>query len=137
MANRLIVWNEETQLEVDSSFFNWGNVLPDSSDDKTFSIMNESEDYVAEGVTIRPSAIGDSGISAQILFTLDGLVYVDILSMGDIPPAGLSSLVTMRRVTRSDAVSGQFGVRVQAANWSVPDKDVQAAQLIDIEEVEG
>lgn len=137
MANRLVVWNEYTQLEADSTFFNWGDVLPNSTDDMTFSILNESEDYVAEDVTVLSSAVGDSDISAQILFTLDGLVYVDILSMGDIPPAGLSALVTMRRVTRSDAVSGQFGIRVQAANWSVPDKDVQSDQLIEIGEVEG
>lgn len=118
MSDRLIIWDPETKAEVDSDYFAWGIVDKNSTDDKTFYVRNESSEYRAKDVTITSMDVsGNPGLSSQLLFSNDGFVFTDVLSLGDIVPYGVTHEITLRRVTRKDAVSGEYVITVDANSW--------------------
>lgn len=135
MADRLAIYTTNpAEGEITSSFFAWGSVLRNSTGDKLFLIKNESDEYFARGVTVQAEdGSGSPGLGDQILFSLDGWTYTDVLSVGDLPPFGISSEVKVRRVLPWDAESGSFQILVKAESWISSEQAQVQEVLTDVE----
>jgi hypothetical protein len=118
MADTLSFWGITRDARVVKIDF--GAVPARSSGDVTFRVKNESSRYTAQAVTVDfdESAAG----ATQLFLSADGYRFATSLTLGDLPPAALSPVLTMRRVTASDAPVGEYqcSLRVRAAAWSSP-----------------
>lgn len=104
---------------VSDSFFNLGSVLRETTEDISFIVRNQSLTYQAVGVTITTIDIGTPlvSISDQLLFSQDDLYFAKVLSLGTIPPGASTLPITLRRATSSNAVSGNYEIKLQATAW--------------------
>lgn len=91
---------------------------PGSSDDIQLRVLNTSELYQAEDVTVTVSG-ADSG---ELWLSLDGDVFTASIAVGDIPPGAACALFYLRRVTASTAGFGSRTAQLSAvpASWSNP-----------------
>lgn len=95
-----------------------GTVAPSSSDDTMLRVINNSDLYQAEDVTVTIS--GPDAI--ELWLSTDGDTYSSSIDVGDIPPGGVSGTFWLRRVTASDSASGGHSGSLVAtpAGWASP-----------------
>lgn len=89
-----------------------------SSDDTTLRVVNDSDIYQAQDVTVE--AAGDSG--DQLFVSLDGANFTATLALGDLPPGAASAPFWLRRVTASTATPGLHTATLAATpgSWVTP-----------------
>lgn len=118
MTDALTFINSDTGLELDRFYFYYGNVVAGSMSDKVFAVQNLSTQYTAENIVIK--VVENSGdVLSQMLLSIDGIIFTEVLSIGDLPPGSLSEDITLRRYTKSDAATdGSFSIVAQSASWT-------------------
>lgn len=108
---------------VDENYLPWGVVAPGSSADKQFRIHNASDDYIAADITVSVQEMGLAepvlSVAAQHLLSSDGRTFTATVSVGTLPPGGISARLTLRRVTSPDADigDGDFQLLAHPAQW--------------------
>lgn len=95
----------------------FGAVAPSSSDDVLFRIVNVSDLYQADDVTV---TVGGNN-AAQLHLSLDGDNFYPEVNVGDVPPGGMSIAITMRRVTPANSqTTCTATLTATPASWSDP-----------------
>lgn len=96
---------------------NFGSIAKSSSDDILFRIVNASDLYQADDVTVE---VGGNQAD-QLYLSLDGDNFYPQVTVGDITPGGMSTAITMRRVTPATSpASCSASLTATPASWSDP-----------------
>lgn len=96
----LAIFNPGTAANV--AAVSLGTVAPSSSDDVVLRVANTSDIYSAHIVTV---AVGGNN-QAQLHLSINGDDFYPQVTVGDIPPGGLSIPFTLRRVTPYNSLGG-------------------------------
>lgn len=119
--DRLVFWDPSASAQLLGPAFDWGNVPRSSSADKTFRVKNVSTVKTAQSIVVSAEAITDTSpsVPGQMLFSTDGTTFTATINIGDLAPGAVSSVLTMRRVTPSNAVLSVWTYRTKAiaASW--------------------
>lgn len=122
MANTLSFWHEYLDQAADADTFAWGDVKRRSSADLAFRVRNNSSVYTAVDVTLTLADEGTTAtpsVAAQHLLSTDKRRFTASVNLGDLYPGSVSDVVTLRRVTASDADLGTFSFNLIAeTTWS-------------------
>lgn len=97
-------YTERTTLDL-------GAVAASSSDDQTLQVINTSDSYQAQSVTV--SVGGDN--ADQLFLSTDGDTFYPSITVGDISPGAGCPYFYLRRVTPSSAATGTFSATLNAA----------------------
>jgi len=120
--DRLALWHPTNDAHVSGAYFDWGDVPRSSSADRTFRVKNLSPTKTAQTIQLTLDAMSDATPSVPGQYTLssDGVTFTANLSIPDLPPGGVSNVLTVRRVTPSNAQLSLWNLRLiaQAAAWS-------------------
>lgn len=120
--NRLELWHPTLDEKIGPAYFDWGNVPRSSSQDKTFRVKNISPTLTANSVNLTFNALTDTtpSVPAQHTLSPDASTFTGSLNIGTLAPGAMSSVLTMRRITPSNATLGLWSARIlaEAASWS-------------------
>lgn len=120
--NRLAIWHPTSDVHVTGAYFDWGNTPRSSSQDRTFRVKNISSTLTAVGIGLGLETLTDAtpSVPAQHLLSTDGSTFTALISIGNLAPGGLSGVLTVRRVTPTNAQLSVWALRVfaQATSWS-------------------
>lgn len=120
--NRLALWHPTLDQRVTPAYFDWGNSPRASSADLTFRVKNLSPTLSADDIRVATEALTDGtpSVPGQHSLSVGGGAFLAQVNVGDLAPAALSSVVTLRRITPSNAQIGLFALRVfaEADAWS-------------------
>lgn len=108
----------DVEIATTTTTLDIGTVAPTSSDDSMLRVVNNSDLYQAEDVTV--TVAGPDAI--QLWLSNDGDNFSASIGVGDIPPGGLSGTFWLRRVTPANSALGaRHAVVVATPNsWSNP-----------------
>ena len=120
--NRLRWWHPTLDQEITGPYFDLGDVARGSTNIVTFRIKNQSATLTANSVEIAAEALTDTSPTnvSQHLFSSDGATYVTPLSVGNLAPGAISSVLYMRRDTSASATLSLWWTRfvATATSWS-------------------
>lgn len=123
VPDRLEIWHPTLSRRVFGPHFDWGNVPRQSSADLSFRVKNQSSSFTANSVSVTFNAeSGDTTppVSAQHYLSTDGINFSSSLDLGALAPGALSPVITVRRITPSNAVLGLWSTRIRAVpvSWT-------------------
>lgn len=105
----------------DGAYLDWGDVARGTTQDRTFRIKNNSATYSANDIVVTAQALTNTtpSVPAQMTFSTGG-AFSTSLNIGALAPGALSSMITIRRTTPTNAVLSLWTVRVVAdpGSWS-------------------
>lgn len=118
--DRLRLWHPSSDAEMLGPNFEFGNIARSTSADKTFRIKNNSATLTANGVVLSLGALTDTSpsVPGQYLLSQDGVNFAATQNIGNLAPGAISGVMTLRRVTPSNAVLGLWWARVLAVATS-------------------
>lgn len=120
--NRLALWHPTLDQRITPAYFDWGNVPRSSSADRTFRVKNLSTVQTANSVRVAQEILTDTtpSVVGQHTLSVDAVTFLAQVNVGALAPNAISGLVTLRRVTPSDAVMSVWSHRVfaEATTWS-------------------
>jgi hypothetical protein len=120
--DRLRIWHPTLDQEVGPAHFDWGNVPRGSSADKTFRLKNNSSTLTAGTISVSIEAPTNTtpSVSGQHTFSTDGTTFGATASLATLAPGALSPVITLRRVTPTNAALALWWARViaTAAFWT-------------------
>ena len=121
--NRLILWHPTLDQRVGAAYFDWGNVPRSSSADKTFRVKNNSATLTASAVRIAMDVLADTApsVPGQHSISKDGMTFGSQQTLtANLAPGAISPVLTLRRVTPTDAVLSVWALRVfaEAGGWA-------------------
>lgn len=120
--DRLEIWNPSLDQKVTGAHFDWGDVPRGSSSDRTFRVKNMSDTLTANGVVLSFDTISDSSPSfgGSHTLSLDGSIFTSSVTIPSLLPGQISSIVTIRKSTPSNAQVSLWSSRLkaQATSWS-------------------
>lgn len=121
--DRLAFWNPDDEAEASVALFDFGDVVPGSSEDRTFFVKNLSTSYEALEVVIATDSAGGSASPAVApchLFSFDGINFTAAAEIENLGPGEISPPIEIRRITPSTADLGLWPFRVTATpgGWS-------------------
>ncbi len=108
------------------SFLDWQDIAPSSGADKFFRVKNLSPALTATSVTVTLSdpGTGTEDIARYHYLSLDGVEFINTVSLGTLLPGGISAPVTLRRVTPSTAdatgVRQYVKLSLNVGSWTAP-----------------
>lgn len=116
MADMLALWGEQRSARI--ARIDFGAVPARSSSDIRFRVKNLSSQYTAKQTVVSVEDV-TAGAAAQLLLSLDGVNFAATVDLGDIPAAGISPVVTLRRTTEENALiaAHESTIRVHATSW--------------------
>lgn len=121
-TKRLAIWHPTLDQHVTGAYFDWGNAPRSSSADRPFRIKNLSPTLTANDINISVDATTDTtpSVPAQHLLSTDAATFTGAIAVSTLPPGGISSVLTLRRNTPSNATLSVWAVRLlaQATSWS-------------------
>lgn len=114
--NRLALWHPTLDERVTPAYFDWGNVPRSSSADRLFRVKNLSASLTANSVRVAMESHTDTTPSVVGQHTLShaGGSFLAQVNIGTLAPGAISTPVTLRRVTPSNAVLSLWTFRVFA-----------------------
>lgn len=114
--NRLALWHPTLDQRVTPAYFDWGNVPRSSSADRLFRVKNLSSTLTATSVRVAMETFTDTtpSVPAQHTLSTDGATFLAQVNIGSLAPGAISSPLTMRRITPSNAVLSLWSFRVFA-----------------------
>lgn len=117
MADMLVLWGESRAARI--TRIDFGAVPAKSSGDVRFRIKNQSSQYTAQDAVVSVEGVSAWTTATNFLLSLDGLNFAETVLAGDLPPAAISPVITLRRTTAGDAplVANGGVIRVHAAAW--------------------
>lgn len=121
--DRLVLWHPTLDQPVGPAYFDWGNVPRGSTADRTFRVKNNSASLQANDITVTMEALTDTSptVVGQHTFSEDGLSFGAILNIGNLAPGAISNVLTVRRITPSNATLSLWWTRIvaeAASGWS-------------------
>ena len=122
--NRLALWHPTLDQRITPSYFDWGNTPRGSSADRTFRVKNLSTVQTANSIRVAQEILTDTVPSVAGQHTLmkasESTSFLAQVNVGALAPGAISEVVTLRRVTPSNAVLSLWCHRVfaEATTWS-------------------
>lgn len=120
--DRLALWHPTLDERVTPAYFDWGNTPRSSSGDLLFRVKNLSSTLTAASVRVAMEALTDGtpSVPGQHSLSFGGGSFLAQVNVGDLSPGAISGVVTLRRITPSNAQLGLFAFRVfsEANAWS-------------------
>lgn len=114
--DRLRLWHPTLDQEIGGAYFDWGDVARSTSADRTFRVKNNSAALTANGIVVSLSALTDTtpSVPGQHLLSQDGVNFAATQNIGVLSPGAISPVLTLRRVTPSNAGLSLWWARVAA-----------------------
>lgn len=120
--NRLRIWHPTLDEEVGGAYLDWGDAPRSSSADRTFRVKNNSSSQTANSIVLGFDALTDTtpSVPGQYLLSTDGTTFAATRTIASLAPGAISSVLTMRRVTPSNATLSLWAARLnaEATTWS-------------------
>lgn len=121
--NRLILWHPTLDQRVGQAYFDWGNVPRSSSADVTFRVKNNSATLTASAVRVAMDVLTDTtpSVPGQHSISKDGMTFgAQQTLVADLAPGAISPILTLRRVTPTNAVLSVWAHRIfaEAGGWA-------------------
>ena len=102
---RLELWHPTLDERVPAAYFDWGDVPRSSTADKQFRVKNMHGSLTAHSIRVAQEALTDTTPSVPGQFTISqGGSFAAQQNIGDLAPGAISGLLTLRRITPSNAV---------------------------------
>lgn len=118
---RLEFWHPTLDQRIDPAHLDWGDVARSSTADKTFRIKNLHATLTANDVRVAQEVLTDANpsVPAQFLISQGGS-FLAQQTIGDLSPGATSGVLTLRRVTPSNAVLSLWWHRLFAepTSWT-------------------
>lgn len=121
-VDRLVMWHPTLDEELPPAYMDWGDVPRGSTEDRDFRVKNLSATLTAEDIDVGIEAPSDTtpSVAGQHTFSDDGVTFTGSLAIGDLAPGALSDVLTVRRITPSNATLSLWTARIiaDADSWS-------------------
>lgn len=115
--DRLEVWHPTLDERVSPTYFDWGKSPRGSSADRTFRVKNLSPSRRASAIMVYCDALTDTYPSvAYQHYVAMGSVFANSLTIASLEPGRISPVITLRRITPSDATMGVWSPRLRVVN---------------------
>ena len=105
----------------DGAYLDWGDVTRGTSADRSFRIKNNSSTLTANTITVSTEVLTNTtpALESQITYS-DGGAFSPSLSIGNLAPGSLSSVVTVRKSTdiSADLMVWAWRTVAEATSWS-------------------
>lgn len=121
-TDRLRIWHPTLDQEVGGAYFDWGD-FPRSGATLTrdFRIKNDRA-LTGNSILLSMEALTDGSPTtvSQHAFAPDGVTFTTTLNIGNLAPGAISSIVTLRRITPTNAPLSLWTSRINAvaASWT-------------------
>lgn len=117
--DRLEIWHPTLDERIGGAYFDWGDVARGSTVDRVFRVKNRSDVYTANNVTIGITSLTDTtpSVAGSFLFSTGGS-FTSSVAIGNMYPGEISSQITVRRATPSNAVLSVWQARMSATATS-------------------
>lgn len=119
--DRLRFWHPTLDQEVGGAYFDWGNSPRNTVQTRTFRIKNNSATFTANGIVVGREALTDTtpSVVGQHELSVSG-TYAASQNIGNLAPGAISSVITVRRTTPSNAALSLWTLRLtaEATSWS-------------------
>lgn len=120
--NRLALWHPTLDQRVTPAYFDWGNVPRSSSADRTFRVKNLSGAQTANSVRVAMESLTDGSPSVPGWHSVssDGSTFLAQVNIGALSPGAISPVLTLRRITPSNAALSVWSFRVfaESTTWT-------------------
>ena len=125
--DRLRVWHPtldeplDDSTSADGAFFDWGDTIRGTTQDRTFRIKNNSTTLTANSVVLSPQVLTDTAPTVASQMTLsDGGAFTGVLDIGNLAPDTISSVITLRRTVASNAALSLWTgrINVNPGSWT-------------------
>jgi hypothetical protein len=124
-VDRLRIWHPtldeplDDNTSADASHLDWADVVRGTTADKTFRVKNNSATLTANSVNITTNVLHEASptIASQITYSSGGS-FASSVNLGNLAPGAISSLVTVRRNTPTNAQLSVWWWRTQASAGS-------------------
>jgi hypothetical protein len=123
--NRLSIWHPTSDVRVPANWFDWGDSPRGSSADKTFRVKNLSGTQTANTVNVTTEVLTDAtggapSVGGQHTLSTDATTFTASIAIGNLAPAAISGVLTIRRNTPSNAQLGAWAFRIaaNATSWT-------------------
>lgn len=121
--DRLRLWHPTLDQEVGGAYFDWGNVPQSSSADRSFRVKNNSAALTANGITVAFSALSDTSpsvVGQHLVEKSSAPGFGASVVLSSLSPGAISEVLTVRRVSPSNAVLSLWWARVTAvaSSWT-------------------
>jgi len=120
--NRLALWHPTLDQRVTAAYFDWGNVPRSSSADRTFRVKNLSASLTGSSIRVAMEALTDStpSLPGWHSLSMDGTTFLAQVTIGTLAPGAISGVLTLRRITPSNAALSLYSMRVfaEATGWA-------------------
>jgi len=112
---RLEIWHPTFDERVPPAYFDWGDAPRGSSADLPFRVKNMSPSMTANSIRVYLETLTDTvpSVPAQHLISQGGS-FLAQQNIGTLAPLAISPLLTLRRVTPSNAVLSLWDFRMMA-----------------------
>lgn len=122
-VNRLRLWHPTLDQEVTGAYFDWGNVPRNTSADKQFRIKNNSPTLTASNIDVTMQAQTDTTptvVGQHLLQKGSAPGFGASVNLTALAPGAISEVLTLRRVTPTNATLSVWTFRVvaHANSWS-------------------
>lgn len=113
----LAIWHPTLDEKIGPAAFDWGDTPRGSSADRTFRVKNLSDIYTADNIRCAMEALTDASpsVPAQHSLSYNGGTFLAQVLIGDLAPGAISEVLTLRRITPSNAALSLWTMRVFAA----------------------
>lgn len=120
-GDRLEIWHPTLDQRLTGAYFDYGNVPRGSTEDRTFRVKNLSSVYTANSVNVAFDALTDGSPSVPGQFTVSqGGSFAAQQTLSSIAPGAISPVLTVRRITPTNAQLSlwTFRIKATAASWT-------------------
>lgn len=113
-APRLALWHPTLDQEVTGAYFDWGDVPTSTAATRNFRVKNLSSTQTAQSVGLTMEALFDTSptVVGQHTFSPDGTTFTSTLNIGSLAPSTISSVLTLKRTTPSNASLSLWAARI-------------------------
>lgn len=116
---RTEIWHPTLDQRIDPAYLDWGNVPRSSTADVTFRVKNLHPTLQANSITVSTSALTDATLSTVAQHTISqGGSFLAQQTLGSLAPGAISPVLTLRRVTPSNADLSLWWLRLTAVPGS-------------------
>jgi hypothetical protein len=114
--NRLALWHPTLDQPIGCADLDWGDVPRASTDNSQVRIKNLSSTLTANTITVSVDALTDTtpSVPAQHTLSIDGGAFGPTCAVETLAPGEISSALTLRRTTSSNAVLSLWAARISA-----------------------
>lgn len=121
-TDRLRLWHPTLDQEVGGAYFDWGDVIRNGvALTRTFRVKN-GRALQGNSILLSMEALTDGSPTtvSQHAFAPDGVTFTSTLNIGALAAGAISSVVTLRRITPTNAPLGAWMARINAvaASWT-------------------